>query len=218
MERIICLVIGYVFGLLQTGYLVGKMNHIDIRQQGSGNAGSTNALRVMGWKAGAMTFAGDVVKCVAAVLLVRLVIYRDLEYAPLLGMYAGLGATLGHNFPFYLGFRGGKGIAATAGLVLSFNWIMAILGIITFFTTFFVTHLVSLGSLLVYVGIMIELVALGQSGYFGMSQMHLNELYAVGLVLAVMAFWKHRENIKRLLGGTERKTYLSSKQKESEGK
>lgn len=102
--------------------------------------------------------------------------------------------------------------------MLSFNWIMAILGIITFFTTFFVTHLVSLGSLLVYVGIMIELVALGQSGYFGMSQMHLNELYAVGLVLAVMAFWKHRENIKRLLGGTERKTYLSSKQKESEGK
>ena len=69
MERSIWLVIVYVFGLLQTGYLVGKMNHIDIRQQGSGNAGSTNALRVMGWKAGAMTFAGDVVKCVAAVLL-----------------------------------------------------------------------------------------------------------------------------------------------------
>ena len=64
MERVICLVIGYVFGLLQTGYLVGKMHHMDIRKYGSGNAGSTNALRVMGWKAGAMTFAGDCLKCV----------------------------------------------------------------------------------------------------------------------------------------------------------
>ena len=71
MERLICLLAGYVCGLLQTGYLVGKMNHIDIRREGSGNAGSTNAVRVMGWKAGLMTFAGDVIKCVAAVLLVR---------------------------------------------------------------------------------------------------------------------------------------------------
>ena len=62
MERIICLVIGYIFGLFQTGYIVGKLHHIDIRQQGSGNAGSTNAVRVMGWKAGLCTFAGDVLK------------------------------------------------------------------------------------------------------------------------------------------------------------
>ena len=71
MERIICLAIGYVCGLLQTGYLVGKMNHVDIRKEGSGNAGSTNAHRVLGWKAGAMTFAGDVIKCLAAVLIAR---------------------------------------------------------------------------------------------------------------------------------------------------
>ena len=67
MERIICLVIGYIFGLFQTGYIVGKLHHIDIRQQGSGNAGSTNAVRVMGWKAGLCTFAGDVLKCVLAI-------------------------------------------------------------------------------------------------------------------------------------------------------
>ena len=71
MERIICLVIGYACGLLQSGYLVGKMHHIDIRKAGSGNSGSTNALRVMGLKAGLMTFAGDVLKCFAAVLIVR---------------------------------------------------------------------------------------------------------------------------------------------------
>ena len=120
MERIIWLVIGYIFGLFQTGYIVGKLHHIDIRQQGSGNAGSTNAVRVMGWKAGLCTFAGDVLKCVLAICLTRY-IYRDTAYAPMLAMYAGVGATLGHNFPFYLKFKGGKGIAVLAGLASGFG-------------------------------------------------------------------------------------------------
>ena len=90
MERIICLVIGYACGLLQSGYLVGKMHHIDIRKAGSGNSGSTNALRVMGLKAGLMTFAGDVLKCFAAVLIVR-AIYHGSNILPLLMMYAGAG-------------------------------------------------------------------------------------------------------------------------------
>ncbi len=214
MVRFLCLAIGYVFGLFQTGYIYGRMHGIDIRDHGSGNAGSTNMLRTLGTKAGLITFAGDCIKCILAVVLTRALFGKSHEdILPLLAFYAAAGTILGHNYPFYLKFRGGKGIAATAGLVLSFNWIMAVLGIIVFFTTFFVTHYVSLGSLLVYVGIMIELVVLGQSGYFHMSQAHLLELYGVALVLAVLAFWKHRENIKRLMNGTERKTYLSSKHK-----
>ena len=118
MERIICLVVGYACGLLQSGYLVGKMHHIDIRKAGSGNSGSTNALRVMGLKAGLMTFAGDVLKCFAAVLIVR-AIYHGSNILPLLMMYAGAGVTLGHNFPFYMNFKGGKGIAVMAALVVS---------------------------------------------------------------------------------------------------
>ena len=86
LERVVCLAVGYAFGLIQTGYIVGKINHVDIRKQGSGNAGSTNAVRVMGWKAGAATFAGDVLKCVVAVLLMRY-IYQDGACAPLLGIY-----------------------------------------------------------------------------------------------------------------------------------
>ena len=214
MERLICVLVGYVFGLIQTGYIYGKKNGVDLRKKGSGNAGTTNALRTMGWKAGAVTLLGDCFKCVAAVVVVHLIYGKThTDMMPLLSMYAGMGAVLGHNYPFYLGFRGGKGIAATAGLVLSVNWIMAICGIITFFTTFFVTHYVSLGSLLVYVGIVIEVIVLGQNGFFHMTQPHLYELYAVAIFLAVLAFWKHRENIKRLLSGTERKTYLSSKNK-----
>ena len=214
MVRFLCLAIGYVVGLFQTGYIYGRMHGIDIRDHGSENAGSTNMLRTLGTKAGLITFAGDCIKCILAVVLTRALFGKSHEdILPLLAFYAAAGTILGHNYPFYLKFRGGKGIAATAGLVLSFNWIMAVLGIIVFFTTFFVTHYVSLGSLLVYVGIMIELVVLGQSGYFHMSQAHLLELYGVALVLAVLAFWKHRENIKRLMNGTERKTYLSSKHK-----
>ena len=147
MERIICLAIGYICGLLQTGYLVGKMNHVDIRKEGSGNAGSTNALRVMGWKAGAMTFAGDVIKCLAAVLIARY-LYRDTEYVPLLAMYAGMGATLGHNFPFYLKFKGGKGIAVLAGLVLSTGLVMVPIPLTAFLIAVLMTRYVSLGSLL----------------------------------------------------------------------
>ena len=93
MERLICLAVGYVCGLFQTGYLVGKMNHIDIRKEGSGNSGTTNALRVLGWKAGIFTFLGDVLKCVAAYFIVRFM-YRGCDCLPLLVMYARAGVTL----------------------------------------------------------------------------------------------------------------------------
>lgn len=212
MIRIVCLGIGYVCGLFQTSYIYGKLNGIDIREHGSGNAGTTNALRTLGLKAGLYTFLGDTLKTMIAILIINL-LFKD-NYSnmiKLLSMYAGAGAILGHNFPFYLKFKGGKGIAATAGIVLSFDPIMAILGIITFFSTFFATHYVSLGSLLVYIGLMIETIVLGQMGMFGMSQPLLLELYGLVFALAVLAFYKHRANIKRLLNHTENKTYLKKK-------
>lgn len=214
MERLLCLAIGYVFGLFQTSYIYGRMHGIDIRKHGSGNAGTTNMLRTMGTKAGAITLLGDAFKCVFAVLFVKLILgSRYPDILPLLSFYTAAGVILGHNFPFYLHFRGGKGIAATAGLILSLNWLMTLLGILTFGGTLLLTHYVSLGSLLVYVGIMIELVVMGQWGVFGMTQRYLNEMYLVGAALMVLAFWMHRENIKRLIRGEERKTYLFKKGK-----
>lgn len=202
MERIICLAIGYVCGLLQTGYLVGKMNHVDIRKEGSGNAGSTNALRVMGWKAGAMTFAGDVIKCLAAVLIARY-LYRDTEYVPLLAMYAGLGATLGHNFPFYLKFKGGKGIAVLAGLVLSTGLVMVPIPLTAFLIAVLMTRYVSLGSLLASSMFFLEVLFYGQLGGFDMAFRYRMELYVLVFLLMVLAWVRHKENIKRLLAGTE---------------
>ena len=122
MERAICLVIGYVFGLFQTAYLYGKLHGIDIRNYGSGNAGTTNTLRTLGTKAGLIVLLGDIMKCILAIVLTNLLFqnsHPDEIY--LLKIYAAAGAILGHNFPFYLHFKGGKGIAATAGMILSFH-------------------------------------------------------------------------------------------------
>lgn len=215
MERIICLVIGYAFGMFQTAYIYGKLHGIDIRDYGSGNAGTTNTMRVLGTKAGLLVLLCDIVKCILAIVVAGLIFgktHPDMVY--LLKIYAATGAILGHNFPFYLHFKGGKGIAATAGMILSFHPYLIPMGVILFFGAFFTTHYVSLGSLLVYAGFLIELIVLGQMGVFGMSQTLLVEMYVIAGVLTVMAYYKHRENIKRLLSGTERKTYLSHKNKE----
>lgn len=212
MERLICVAIGYVFGLFQTSYIYGKLHGIDIRKCGSGNAGTTNMLRTLGTKAGAVTLLGDALKCVLAVLLVRILFRsRYEEILPLLSIYTAAGVILGHNFPFYMNFKGGKGIAATAGLILSMSWEMTLLAVLTFALTVALTHYVSLGSLLVYTGFMIEIILFGQNGMFGMTQSCLNEMYAVAAVLCVLAFWMHRENIVRLLHHEERKTYLFKK-------
>ena len=217
MERIFCLLIGYVFGLFQTAYIYGKLHGIDIRNYGSGNAGTTNTMRVLGTKAGLIVLLGDILKCILAIVVTWFLFkndYPDMIY--LLKIYAAAGAILGHNFPFYLHFKGGKGIAATAGLILSFHPYFIPVGVILFFGTFFTTHYVSLGSLLVYAGFMIEMVVLGQIGIFNMSQEYLIEMYIVAAFLTVMAYYKHRENIMRLIKGEERKTYLTHKEKAEE--
>ncbi|MBQ7775025.1 MAG: glycerol-3-phosphate 1-O-acyltransferase PlsY [Lachnospiraceae bacterium] len=215
MSRLICLLIGYAFGLFQTAFFYGKAHGIDIREHGSGNSGTTNALRVLGTKAGLIVFAGDCLKCILAVCTCRLIFgesHADMIY--LLCIYTAAGAILGHNFPFYMGFKGGKGIAATAGLILALHPYFIPMGVVMFFGAFLTTHYVSLGSLLVYIGFVTEIIICGQCGLFGMSQTLLIEMYVVAFLLAVMAFWKHRENIVRLLHGEERKTYLFKKNKQ----
>ena len=218
MERLICLAIGYVCGLFQTGYLVGRMSHVDIRKKGSGNAGTTNALRVLGWKAGLMTFAGDVIKCVAAFLIVRFM-YQGNDSLPLLALYAGAGVTLGHNFPFYMNFKGGKGIAVMAGLVVvnSFWHLPESLLLIPVTLAFFlvpviVTRYISVGSLAAYTAFLVEMIIIGQMGWFEMEAARCYEFYVVLFLLTALAWYRHRANIKRLLAGTENK--FGSKKKE----
>ncbi len=213
MERIVCLLIGYVFGLFQTGYLYGKTKHIDIRTKGSGNAGTTNALRTMGKKAGLITLLGDCFKCVFAVLVVRLIYgssYGDI--LPVLSMYAGIGAVLGHNYPFYMKFKGGKGIAVTAGIIItSWNiWIMLIC-LAVFVGVVAGTKYVSVGSLAVVITYFICVLVYGQTGGFHVKGSPLTEIYVLAALVVISAFFKHRSNIKRLMEGTENKLSFGNK-------
>ena len=119
LARIICLVGGYFFGIIQTSYIYGKLHGIDIREYGSGNAGTTNALRVLGKKAGAVVFLGDLFKSVVACSITHIIMNAlGIENVYLFVIYTAAGVVLGHNFPFYMQFKGGKGIAATSGIAI----------------------------------------------------------------------------------------------------
>lgn len=211
-ERMICLAIGYLCGMFQTSYLYGKLHGIDIREHGSGNAGTTNALRTLGKKAGAITLLGDCLKCVLAVWIARMLFGSSQgDIMPLLSLYAAAGCILGHNFPAVLGFRGGKGIAASVGLLLAFDLRIFVICALVFFALFFWKHYVSLCSLLAYTVFVIAVIYLGQTGAYGMEDGHLYEMYLIAVLLAALAFFRHRANIERLLAGTENKTFLSGK-------
>ena len=210
MERLICVLVGYVFGLIQTGYIYGKKNGVDLRKKGSGNAGTTNALRTMGWKAGAVTLLGDCFKCVAAVVVVHLIYGKThTDMMPLLSMYAGMGAVLGHNFPFYMNFKGGKGIAASAGLIFAlafFDWKFLALGFCTFFIALIITKYVSFSSLCLMTGFFIEFIVWGQLGMVhNLESQDKVEAYILVGFLTALSYIRHKENIKRLINGTERK-------------
>ena len=204
VERILCLVLGYAFGLIQTGYFVGKIKNVDLTRKGSGNSGATNALRTMGWGAGIATFAGDFLKGVLAVLLVKLLFVRpNPDLVMIFSLYTALGVVLGHNFPFYLNFRGGKGIAATAGALLATDWRLMIIPCITFIMITFLTRYVSVASLTLLVIILAEVIMFGQMGELNGSDAYLVETYIMTAILAAMGFWRHRGNISRLLKGRE---------------
>ncbi len=216
-ERLICLIVGYVCGLFQTGYIVGRIKGIDIREHGSGNAGTTNILRTMGVKYAAVVLLGDALKCGLAIYIIRM-LYQDQhpEILVLLYLYTSFGVILGHNFPFYMGFKGGKGIAATAGFIIfGLPHIMTLVGIIVFFSIFFLTHYVSLGSILLYVSLVVCAIVFkvtDVNGWTAAGQGGLYIEYIIVIVLmTVMMLVRHKDNIKRLLSGCERKTYLRSR-------
>ena len=197
---IFCILFGYLFGCFSTGFFIGKIKKVDIRQYGSKSAGTTNALRTLGAKAGALTLLGDMLKAILAIVLVRFLIlpeiFPEIENIRLLSLYTGLGVVIGHNYPVWLKFKGGKGIAATAGSMVAFDPLIIPFGLPVFVISVAITKYVSVGSLMI--ATMFPLwVAIRNPG-----QVH---MLLVALLYTLLAFIKHSSNIMRLIKGSENK-------------
>lgn len=205
MLRILLLIIGYFIGNIETGYIFGKIHKMDIRNYGSGNAGATNTLRVLGAKAGLVVFLGDFCKSLMPCLVVRFIFRDNVSLSYIYMLYIGLGVVLGHNFPFYLGFKGGKGVASTAGIILALDIRIAVVCLIVFIITVAITRYVSLGSIfvmIILIGMSHFLVKFSYGFGEGASPMEFRLLTAA---VGLLSIFMHRANIKRLLGGTENK-------------
>lgn len=205
MLRILLLIIGYFIGNIETGYIFGKIHKMDIRNYGSGNAGATNTLRVLGAKAGLVVFLGDFFKSLIPCLVVRFIFRDNVSLSYIYMLYIGLGVVLGHNFPFYLGFKGGKGVASTAGIILALDIRIAVVCLIVFIITVAITRYVSLGSIfvmIILIGMSHFLVKFSYGFGDGASPMEFRLLTAA---VGLLSIFMHRANIKRLLGGTENK-------------
>ena len=205
MLRILLLIIGYFIGNIETGYIFGKIHKMDIRNYGSGNAGATNTLRVLGAKAGLVVFLGDFCKSLIPCLVVRFIFRDNISLSYIYMLYIGLGVVLGHNFPFYLGFKGGKGVASTAGIILALDIRIAVVCLIVFIITVAITRYVSLGSIfvmIILIGMSHFLVKFSYGFGEGASPVEFRILTAA---IGLLSIFMHRANIKRLLNGTENK-------------
>lgn len=205
MFRIYCFLIGYFIGCIQSAYIVGKIfGKIDIREHGSGNAGMTNVTRVMGAKAGLFVFVFDILKGLIAFNLCGLIFGGSSFLSSgsvLFGIYGGLGAIIGHDFPFYLKFKGGKGVATTLGFFLFINPTIAIITYISGFITAFTTKYISLAALVMNLLFVILM---------GIFKMNLEAIILM-CVSTTLCFYQHRGNILRLIKGEERKFSFKKK-------
>jgi glycerol-3-phosphate acyltransferase PlsY len=205
MIRLPLVLIGYLFGCFQTSFFLGKKKGLDIREHGSGNAGTTNALRVMGMKAGVIVFLGDMGKMIAALLLTGwLSHFWGEEYLLLSRLYTAAGVVLGHDFPFYMNFKGGKGVASTGGLMLLLDWRIALYSFVSFAGLSLLTHIVSLASCVMLIGDEILFVILVLTGKISTGVLPVWEALVIFSGIVILALVRHRGNIDRLMKGEEK--------------
>ncbi|HEU5138875.1 MAG TPA: glycerol-3-phosphate 1-O-acyltransferase PlsY [Bacillales bacterium] len=192
MDVVLSAVIAYLLGSISFSFLITKlMLKDDIRKHGSGNAGATNTLRVLGTGPAIAVLLLDVLKGVAAVWIA--VWLGDGVWAlPI----AGLMAIVGHNWPVFFNFRGGKGVATTIGVFATLFFLPSIYAGILAILLIILTRYVSLGSLLFVIAAPVFTLFVGSYPI---------SYFIVGLVIAVLSYWRHRSNITRLIAGTENK-------------
>ena len=210
--RVVSLLIGYIFGMFVSGFFLGKFKHVDLREKGSGNVGTTNTARVLGLKYGAITLLCDCLKPVLASLVVWLIFGRAYAgHIGLLILYASFGAVLGHDFPAFMKFKGGKGVATSVGLILlCFPQAFPICAVL-FFSAVGITRYVSLGSILAAVGFGAQAIVMGYLGWLSYPAGNVGEAVVIAEIISVLVIILHRSNIARLKNGTENKFSLHKK-------
>lgn len=192
MQIFLAIVIGYLFGNIQAAVILGKLFHgIDIREKGTSNAGASNAVIVLGWKFGVATFVIDMLKAAGAMWLVSYLTNGNTDMAVL----AGVMAMIGHIYPIFLRFKGGKGIASIMGIMVGLNGYIAIVLYITIILVTIVTNYLVLGELVILILFPIAVYLLGYSNF----------VVLLVLFSCILSAYKLRENFSRTFKGTEAK-------------
>lgn len=189
MEYVLFGLIAYVLGSIPSALIVGKLGfQIDIREHGSGNLGATNTFRVLGKKAGIIVTLSDILKGTIAVLIP---LFFDAEINRLI---IGIFAVIGHTYPLFAKFKGGKAVATSAGIILGINPLLFIIMVTTFLITLYISKYVSLSSMITGVVTILVSIFFKDIG-----------LMIVISILTIFVFYRHRENLKRIKNGTEPK-------------
>lgn len=192
------IIIGYLLGCLQTSYILVKyIKKKDIREMGNGNAGASNTTVTLGWKYGLLVGLLDILKAVVAVVAVRF-LYGEMvnkEQLQLLMYLAGFFVILGHNFPFYMGFRGGKGTASAVGMFLAISPVMGVIAALIIISVSLIINYISIGAL----SMLLFFV------FWTWFKGYPVGCIAIGVIMFLLSLWKHRENMKNIMEGTEKK-------------
>jgi acyl phosphate:glycerol-3-phosphate acyltransferase len=199
----IVLIVSYLLGSIPAGHLAGRLAGIDIRKAGSGNIGATNVMRVLGKAYGYPVFSIDFLKGLAAVRLSILIATHGQSgrtSMELIGIVAAISSVIGHAFPVWLQFKGGKGVATSAGALFGLMPVAALIGIVIWIITFHVTRYVSIASIasaIVLPIVIFIMISVSQA------PTHTSALFYFSICLAAVVTWRHRSNLSRLVRGTE---------------
>ena len=202
---IVMAVVAYLIGSVNFSVIISKkMAGFDVRQKGSGNAGTTNMLRSVGKKAAAITLICDILKGVIAIVIAIILgnIFTN-SNKELLLQIAGVAVVLGHTFPIFFGFKGGKGVATSLGILLMSNWQIGLICLVFALALMILTRMVSLGSCAAAVLFPVLTLFINQN-YTVLTEGKSGNVYFIySVILAIIVLYNHRSNIKRIMNGTE---------------
>ncbi len=214
------IILSYLVGSVPTSIIVSKLARgIDIRNYGSGNAGGTNVMRVLGWKEGVLVILLDSLKGVLAVVVIARLHYGSMPFAnetpfddfTLVQIIAGISAVIGHVWTVFAGFRGGKGIATALGMLLMITTVDMLIAVGVFIVVVSISRYVSLGSILGAISVPLALVV--RENIFNVNVPSYDTLLPFVIAVSLLVIFTHRKNVVRLINGNEHKLSFSKKKK-----